>query len=456
MKLKPIKLILTLSVLSAAALNVFADNLYIDGTAYPAESNKSYGDTDTESALNVIGAGGSYSGTNITLSATNNSLETSSFGKGAYINNAILSLTGGNITTSGSRAHGILLYNASSGTLDNVNIVTEELGGRGVYTGSNSTLLLTGGTIHTKGNYGYGIFFTIASSGTLNNVNIKTEGNYGYGVFTENSTSLLIGGTIHTGGIYGYGIFIEGIGSSGTVSNVTIETTGAEGYGVLLNNGSTILLTDSDINATHSASNTLRIINSSTATVNLNHNTLIGKIYANLSSVISLDAANGTVLTGDVIANNNSTVAVTLTDAGTKLTGNFIQDATSEITFTLGDGALFRGAGTLDNLNLQDGAILGFTNTLLVTDTISIGDNITIDFSNLTGTGDYTVLDWSGATGGESISDDQFTIAGDGVEGTFNVDNGKLVFNATAVPEPSTWFLIGLGLGALALIRRRI
>ncbi|MDR1144696.1 MAG: PEP-CTERM sorting domain-containing protein [Verrucomicrobiales bacterium] len=33
--------------------------------------------------------------------------------------------------------------------------------------------------------------------------------------------------------------------------------------------------------------------------------------------------------------------------------------------------------------------------------------------------------------------------------------NNQLTFNATAVPEPSTWFLIGAGLGALALIRRR-
>ncbi|MDR1146274.1 MAG: PEP-CTERM sorting domain-containing protein, partial [Verrucomicrobiales bacterium] len=142
---------------------------------------------------------------------------------------------------------------------------------------------------------------------------------------------------------------------------------------------------------------------------------------------------------------------------GTKLVGNVSRAADSEINLTLGAGALFHGAGTLDNLTLESDAIIGYAgNVLLVTDSISIGDGITIDFSSLTKTGDYQVLDWSGASGGDSINASQFSVAADaGVEGTFSVANNQLTFNASAVPEPSTWFLIGAGLGALALIRRR-
>jgi hypothetical protein len=39
--------------------------------------------------------------------------------------------------------------------------------------------------------------------------------------------------------------------------------------------------------------------------------------------------------------------------------------------------------------------------------------------------------------------------------GTFTVENNQLTFNATAIPEPSTWFLLGTGLGILLLTAHR-
>jgi hypothetical protein len=39
--------------------------------------------------------------------------------------------------------------------------------------------------------------------------------------------------------------------------------------------------------------------------------------------------------------------------------------------------------------------------------------------------------------------------------GTFTIDGTQLTFHATAIPEPSTWFLLGTGLGILLLTAHR-
>jgi hypothetical protein len=325
--------------------------------------------------------------------------------------------------------------------------------GVGIYLADYSVGNVSDTTINLYNPYhdgGYGIALWDFSSGTLNNVNITSAWN-GARTHGEGTTLTMTGGSITADG---YGLLITG-NSSATVSNVDITTTG-EQDSVLLNDNATLTLTDSNITGTGYSA--LYLLTSSTATVNLHNNTLTGDIYVEDGSRLTLNADQGSVINSDIISLSayHSSIEITLTDAGTAMHGGTINANDGTLTLTVNAGALLDGGGEVTNLTLNDGAILGYTNGLLVTTSITIGDNITIDFSNLTETGDYTVLDWSGASGGESISDDQFTIAGDGVEGTFNVDNGKLTFNATAVPEPSTWFLIGLGLGALALIRRRI
>ncbi|MDR1144757.1 MAG: right-handed parallel beta-helix repeat-containing protein [Verrucomicrobiales bacterium] len=402
------------------------------------------------SALTVTG--GTINGTNTGLSLNDGTTKLddvniiSDGGYGIYTSAATLTVIGGTIS---GDSYGIYTH-GSNITLDDVNIIS--VGEAGIH--ASGTLKMTGGTI--SGAY-YGIEINNGGTATVNNVNITTSN----GIHMEDNKSTL---TMTDSAINADRLGINLSGSTAvTLNNTTVTVTSASGYGVNLYNSSTLTLTDSAISATGSNARGLYVSyneKSSTHTVNLNHSTLAGGIYnieasGDVSLGLIITASDGSTITGDVISTQNAVVQITLTDAGTALRGNLIQDPNGAITLTIGADALLEGGGTVSNLIMDTGAILGYTDELTVTTSITIGDGIIIDFSGLTATGDYTVLDWSGATGGESISDDQFTIAGDGVEGTFNVDNGKLVFNATAVPEPSTWFLIGLGLGTLALIRRR-
>jgi hypothetical protein len=384
-------------------LTAFADNqTYTTGTI--VETGSSYNDSDpTLAALNVSGEGTTYNGTNITLTATANSTTNgNAIGKGAFVTDATLFLNNSAITTSGSYGSGIYL-GKTSGTLNNTTIATAEYGSYGMYV-MTSSLTMTGGGITTDNNFSVGI---------------------------------ILNGT-----------------SSGTLSNTTIATTGSESYGVYARNASDLTLTDSNI--TSGSAYALYFYNGSRGTVSLNHNTLIGGLYATGTSTLTLTGSNGTVLTGNVRSLSNSRMDITLDGAGTELHGNFLQDATGVINLTLGTGALLAGGGELDSLTLANGVTIGYTGTAItVTDNIEINGTITIDLSNLTATGAYNLLNWSGASVSGDITDLQFTNETAGVEGTFTVENNQLTFNATAVPEPSTYFLMGAGLALLLLTAHR-
>jgi hypothetical protein len=460
MKLTQLKLLL-LCALSASALNVFA--AHIDITQNTAETGASYDDSDTTTlaALNVTTDGVTYSGTNITLSATNHGFIDNPIGNGAYIiNGASLSLIGGGITTTGNFGFGVGITGTSSGTVNNVNIATTGNRGYGVFANTNSSLILTSGGITTSGSYGFGVLLNSRSSGTLDNVNIQTEGFFSEGVrVTGTATLQLTGGSISTSGSYAYGIDLD-YASSGTVSGVNIATTGNGGHGVYVSLGSTLTLTDSDISATGSNAYAL-YLNDGTATVNLNHNTIAGNILT--TGALTITGSNGSVLTG-AITRYDGTVNLNIGAATSldQLTGP-VDNLTLLNGARLGynNGLLLNGAAiavTATSLTLGNGIILDYdgANPLQLSGTLTIADNILVNLSALTEAGDYLVLDWSGASVSGSITDTQFTVTNLDAElqGTFSVANDQLTFNATAVPEPSTWFLMGAGLGALLLAAR--
>jgi hypothetical protein len=405
--MKTITLILPL--LGAAALNAFAVNEIV--TSSTTELDQTYEGTATEAALRVEGEGVTYTGENIILSSTFAADSFDDFtGKGLYVqNNAIVSLLGGSITT-GRDGIGLYLTGTSNATLTNVNITATGDDSYGVYLNYASTLTLTGGAINVAGDY--------------------------------------------SGGLYLKNYSEEGF-STATVSGVDINVTGKDAMGLLLENTS-LTLTDSNINATGEMAFGLSLMDSD-ATVDLNNNTLTGNIYVG-GGELTLTGSNGSKITAGQVFGDDSVIDITLTGDGTVFSGNL--NASDEdaftITITINAGALLEGGGTVSDLVLNDGASYAYHpdyGALTITDSIQVGDNITIDFSNLAESADYTVLDWSDAAVIGTISDSQFTAIG--ATGEFHVDdNGQLIFTA-AIPEPTTWFLLSLGLGALVLIRRR-
>jgi hypothetical protein len=429
----------------------------------------------TDSAITTTGSSGygiNLTGTSaVTLSDVN--IETKGVnGHGAYVNaSSTLSLTGGSITTGSTGGVGITFTGNSTVTVRDVTIETKGGGGYGINISGTSTLMLTDSAITTGSSYTPGIYFSTYSSGTLEKVNVETKGVNSQAVRANGNAKLtLIGGTITTNSSNSHGIQLD-VNSSGTVRDVTVAVKGAGSYGVYVYSFATLTLTDSDISATGNNSYALYISNRSTGTASLNHNTL----------------------TGNILVSNTSTLDLTLSGSDTRLIGNATHDAASAINIKIEDGTqLNQLTGNINTLTLQNGATLSsgdsngglllngapiaVTTALLtlsdgtiltynynsetplaLTGTIDIGEGILIDFSSLTETGLYTVLDWSGATLTGDITSDQFNIATTGVEGAFTVDteNNQLTFNATAVPEPSIYVLLGIGLGILLLTARR-
>jgi hypothetical protein len=499
-------LILSALCVSALSLPAFANHLEVDGYDYPSETGKTYdSEGEYEIALTVLN-NGSYTGTNITLNSTHIAA--------ADVDQSRLKLTGGSVTAIGNNVYGIRLDNGSF-TGNNLNIETTGQYSYGVYATNSSTLTLTDGSINVAAGVGGGLYLeygtatatldnstvggsiqlwdsglvlsasngsvinggvsgqnstaniTLSGEETKLNGNVSFEGNYGAealaldvsdgSVITGNVIANYMGLTLNLSGegakidgsVYndGYQDLTLTLNDSVITGNVTYNT-----YG-----GNFLLNASNDSVIGSGVDNTLDITGAS-ATVTLDNSTMNSDIQVSDSSLV-LSASNGSIINGDVMDSGNydsSSINITLTGEGTELHGDFSQAGDdSIINLSLDEGALLVGGGELDGLTLGNGVTIGYTGTTItVTESITIDGTVTIDLSDLASTGDYDVLDWSEAKNVD-VAKANFNFIGAGVEGSFDIENGQLVFNATAVPEPSTWFLLGTGLGILLLTVRQ-
>ncbi|MDR1145129.1 MAG: hypothetical protein LBK71_03220, partial [Verrucomicrobiales bacterium] len=217
------------------ALNAFATSLYVNGTTYPAEADKTYVMPNAwTSALRVSFPGAVYSGTNINLSGT----ETQSNGVlHVSHSDATAAITGGTITLIGApvttyRQYAVWLQHAGSNlSLQDVTI--------NVNIGGADATITTGISI------GSGARLTADNL----RVDIKTENTIGAALYMDTGT----GNTAHltNSTLVSNKDYLVYMGHNATItgSNVTLHTTGGTEFMVQLVTSSTLILTDSAITA---------------------------------------------------------------------------------------------------------------------------------------------------------------------------------------------------------------
>ncbi|MDR1145338.1 MAG: hypothetical protein LBK71_04290, partial [Verrucomicrobiales bacterium] len=384
--------LLILCALSASALNVFAQSLYVSNTAHPVESGMTYSATSTaRAALQVTGRLGSYSGTDLTLSST---FSEANGRYGAIVGGqARLALSGGAITTTGSYGYGVYATGSSLATVDRVAIITQGESGYGLIVYNSSTMRATGVSVTSSGSSVNG--FRVSGQGSyLSGADCLVDiANGAIGAATEGgvlelsdlqatvragSAFHMTGGTISvTGGALAVTfraedekglIYVNGGTNSLTLDQVQVQHDGNYALRASGSNDTTINListatlsgTAEFFDATHATvnlsagsamhSDAMLITGSSTVEFNLAASTLTGNTIAGDDSSVAITGSAGSVITGALTGNDNAVIDLTVSGPGSSFTGDIAQHDDSTITVILDTGATGSGGFTGGNL----------------------------------------------------------------------------------------------------------
>jgi hypothetical protein len=344
---------------NASSLNIIAAYT-VDGTT-ESQIGQTYSASNTDqSAIYVLNAGNlTLKNATVTTSGSSSSSDSSSF---YGLNAGVLATTGSKIDISDST------------------VTTTGNGANGIFaTGNGSAATISNVKIDCTGQYAHAVMATLGGALTLTNVNMTTAGASSGAIATDrgSGTIQVTGGTVLTTGSNSPGIYSTG---AITVSDATILATGSEA--AVIEGANSITLTNTALASSKedkwgimiyqsmsgdaegtkgiftmtggslgysSKSGPLFYVTNSTGTITLksvnielNSGTLIeasagnwGKSGSNGGAVIF--TADGQTLTGDMIADNISSLTATLQN-GSSLTGAINSERTAEVANLTLDG----------------------------------------------------------------------------------------------------------------------
>ncbi|MEB5836832.1 autotransporter outer membrane beta-barrel domain-containing protein [Pantoea dispersa] len=264
---------------------------------------------------------------------------------------SLIDLRGGSVTTDGSKAYGLVAGSGGGLVASDVNITTRGDDSSGVFSNlANTDITLTGGTVTTSGTRASGLAADSGGKLSASDVQVSTSGAQSNGVTASNAGTevTLTGGTYSTSGESAHGIYA---GSTATLDarGVQVVTGGVKSYGAYADNaGTELTLADSTLTTT--GRNAYGAYAASGAKLN------ISGIKLNTSG----DYADGGYVSGEgsLLNVNDSTIATSGNGAnGLKADGKSTLNASNTVIAITGNGSGTYSSGKGTVLNLSDSKI---------------------------------------------------------------------------------------------------
>ncbi|NIE51648.1 autotransporter outer membrane beta-barrel domain-containing protein (plasmid) [Pantoea dispersa] len=263
----------------------------------------------------------------------------------------LIDITGGSVTTSGTKAYGLVAGSGGRLNASDVTVITQGNDSSGVFSNlARTEVTLQGGSVTTSGTKAYGLAAGSGGKLSASGVQVNTSGDQSNGVTASNAGTKvnLDNSKVTTAGASAFGLYASGA-STLDASNVQVTTSGDKAYGVVSESAGTAL-TFTGGEVTTGGQGAYGLYARTNSTLN------VGNVIVNTAG----KNAHGGYVTGEgsVLNVDNSSFVVSGAEAnGLQADGKSTLNATNTAIEITGDGSGTYASGTGTVLNLSDSHI---------------------------------------------------------------------------------------------------